>query len=373
MFLIKAVAPSGKHQFLLSQAMITHSGFSTPAPLPVNWPVFLGIQGPVEIIKLTNGKFWGTVAAQIINGTGKSLDVTNASVKLKDQNNVTVHKANSMSKMLIDQDVLGQVVDPALSGPVVNSDAPLAKFYDGFEVPRTFEKGTVKIQANVKFKNGELDCYGDLRTLPVKLAPVTVMSNLPYGVPVINGMPNAAFRWHWGNGIGGTGFNAHSYPEHRYSYDIGVVDTNNQTFKDAAKKDQNDNYYGWGQDVLAISDGEVIFTDDSFEDNSGNVSNPNSKGANLVVIHNTTLDCYHLYAHFQQGSIVVGVGDMISPGDKLGLLGNSGGSSEPHLHVGINRRDAEGFLRSLPMTFQKIKNNAGKTVTGVPVDGESYS
>jgi murein DD-endopeptidase MepM/ murein hydrolase activator NlpD len=60
-------------------------------------------------------------------------------------------------------------------------------------------------------------------------------------------------------------------------------------------------------------------------------------------------------------------------GQKLGLVGNSGGSSEPHLHLGISRRDAEGFHRSLPMTFSKIKNGAGTVVTGVPVDGEFYS
>ena len=80
-----------------------------------------------------------------------------------------------------------------------------------------------------------------------------------------------------------------------------------------------------------------------------------------------------MYAHFQQNSIMVNVGDMINPGDKLGLLGNSGGSSEPHLHVGINRQDSNGFLRSLPMTFEKIKNGAGQFVSGVPLDGEFYS
>ena len=372
-FPLKAIAPSGKHQFLLSQAIITQSGFPSPPPLPINWPVFLGIQGPVEVVKLTNGKLWGTVAAQIINGTGTRMDVTNASVKLKDQNNDTVHKAYLTNQMMIDQDVLGQAVDPALNGPVLNRDAPLPKFYDGFEVPRTFKKGTVKIQGNVKFRSGELDCYGDLRTLPVNLAPVTNVSHLPYGVPIINGVADPSFRWHWGNGIGGTTFNAHSFPEHRYSYDILIWDANNQTFNDPNKLDQNDNFYAWGQDVLAISDGEVIFANDNFEDNFGQTTNPNSKGANWLVIHNITFDFYHLYAHFQQGKISVAVGDMIVPGKKLGLLGNSGSSSEPHLHVGICRRDSEGFLRSLPMTFTKIKNGAGKTVTGVPVDGEFYS
>lgn len=45
----------------------------------------------------------------------------------------------------------------------------------------------------------------------------------------------------------------------------------------------------------------------------------------------------------------------------------------PHLHVGTCTRGTEGFLRSLPMTFSKIKNGQGSVVSGVPVDGEFYS
>ena len=156
-------------------------------------------------------------------------------------------------------------------------------------------------------------------------------------------MNDPSFRWHWGNGVGGTTFNAHSYPEHRYSYDIVIWDTSNQTFADPAKMDQNDNFYAWGQDVLAISDGDVIFANASFEDNFGTTANANSTGANLVVIHNTKRGFYHFYAHFQQNKVFVSAGDTVAAGMKLGLLGNSGGSSEPHLHLGISRRDARGL------------------------------
>lgn len=125
--------------------------------------------------------------------------------------------------------------------------------------------------------------------------------------------------------------------------------------------------------MIAISDGDVIFANASFEDNFGTTTNPNSKGANLVVVKNKALGFYHLYAHFQQNKVFVSAGDTITAGTKLGLLGNSGGSSEPHLHVGTCTRDTEGFLRSLPMTFSKIKNGQGSVVSGVPVDGEFYS
>ena len=54
-------------------------------------------------------------------------------------------------------------------------------------------------------------------------------------------------------------------------------------------------------------------------------------------------------------------------------IGNSGGSSEPHLH----RWDQPARRRWLSSVFtddfSKIKNGASKTVSGVPVDGEFYS
>ena len=373
-FLLEAVSSGGKHQFLLSQAVITQAGFPTPPTLPIKWPVFLGIQAPVEIIKLTNGKYWGTVAGQVINGTGRKLDITNVKVILTDQNNVTVHKSYFTKKMRIEQDVLGQEIKPPLDGPVSDSDAPLPKFYDGFEVPRTFTKGTLKVQANVKFRDGNLECYGDERTLTVGCVTGTVMDRLPVDVPVINGVYDPSYRWHWDNGLGGTSFNVHSSPWERYHYDVAVRNPSNKTY--TGDPGENGNYYCWGQPVFSMSSGTVTFVTNGYEDNNGNKQDKLGN-SNIVVIRNDA-GWYHVYAHFQQDTILVEPakpGDppvVVVPGQQLGVVGNSGGSSEPHLHVGIRGRDIHGFIRSLPMKFQKVKNGAGKTVSGVLATDDFY-
>jgi murein DD-endopeptidase MepM/ murein hydrolase activator NlpD len=41
---------------------------------------------------------------------------------------------------------------------------------------------------------------------------------------------------------------------------------------------------------------------------------------------------FAFYAHLQKGSVTVEPGDEVERGDKLGLLGNSGNTSAPHLH-----------------------------------------
>jgi murein DD-endopeptidase MepM/ murein hydrolase activator NlpD len=53
---------------------------------------------------------------------------------------------------------------------------------------------------------------------------------------------------------------------------------------------------------------------------------------------------YALYAHAQPGSLKVKVGDHVKRGQVLALLGNSGNSTEPHVHFQI--ADGPTFLSS---------------------------
>jgi hypothetical protein len=46
-------------------------------------------------------------------------------------------------------------------------------------------------------------------------------------------------------------------------------------------------------------------------------------------------------AHLQRGSVVVELGANVSVGDRLGLVGNSGNTTEPHLHIHAVAGDAE--------------------------------
>ena len=375
-FPIKLTSSAGHHQYLLPQIPISHDGFSTPSQLPIQWPIYMGIQAPVEVVKLTNGEKWVTVIAQIVNGTGKKLAVTHASVRLRNQNNVTVHKEYFTEKLRIDQDVHGNFLDPPIDGPMTDSDAPLPKFYGGFAVPRSFKSGHMKFQADVKFADSELACYGDARTVPVNFAPITVMNQLPYDTPIINGQAHTEFQWQWRNGIGGTTFNTHAHPEERYAYDLHVIDPSGETFKDINNLVDNDNYWVWGQPVLAMSAGTVICTYDSWDDNLGNTgkpADPNKQGTNIVVISDPSKTFFQLYAHFQKDQIVVGLLEPVQPGAVLGYAGNSGGTSEPHVHIAISRRDTNGVIRCLPMSFQGIKDGAGNTVSGTPVIDETYS
>jgi hypothetical protein len=355
MFQIQAQSSAGIFQDLLAQFPISAAGFTPVQPLPLHAPVFLGIQGPVEVIPYTDKIFRCQVTAQIVNATGKAMTIHRVHVRLEDSNGILIYKKDLPLLFTWDQDLDGMpIISPMVDQPFKNVDAPLPKFTHVFDVPRDFKAGIIRVECNVKI--GE-DCYGDARELPVKLGPKNILLSPVQGT------------WSWGNGPGASYLHGHSYPEHRYSYDIGKVVNGSQTVAGGDPLD-NKTYNCFGQPILAMLDGEVIFLSDTNPDNNGNENPSNPGPANVVVIKSG--DIYHLYAHLKQDSAMVSVGDMIAAGKEIGLVGNSGGSSAPHLHVGITRRDSNGFLRSLPMSFKNLQDTNGAAVVGTPKDQTQY-
>ena len=103
---------------------------------------------------------------------------------------------------------------------------------------------------------------------------------------------------------------------------------------------ENENYVNYGAKVMAAADGVVLDMLDELEDNvPGQLPDPNSitlknvDGNHVVIDHGNGL--YSFYAHLQRGSVEVEVGDEVQAGDQVGLLGNTGNSSAPHLHFHI--------------------------------------
>ena len=71
---------------------------------------------------------------------------------------------------------------------------------------------------------------------------------------------------------------------------------------------------------------------------------------------------FAMYAHLQPGSIRVKVGDRVSRGQVLGLVGNSGNSTEPHLHFQLMDRNSPLGSEGLPykMEFQLTGRASGE-------------
>ncbi len=76
------------------------------------------------------------------------------------------------------------------------------------------------------------------------------------------------------------------------------------------------------------------------------------------------------WAHFQPGSIKVKVGDRVKRGQVLGLVGNSGNSSEPHLHFQVQDGASPLASEGVPYAFDSFEVSGAKRSKQLPTEKE---
>jgi murein DD-endopeptidase MepM/ murein hydrolase activator NlpD len=94
---------------------------------------------------------------------------------------------------------------------------------------------------------------------------------------------------------------------------------------------QNENYYCFGREVVTPADGVVVDAVSSVPDNVPGKMNKKQAPGNYVVIDHGNNE-YSMMAHFKENSVKVSMGQRVNAGDPNGIIGNSGNSSQPHLH-----------------------------------------
>jgi hypothetical protein len=116
------------------------------------------------------------------------------------------------------------------------------------------------------------------------------------------------------------------------AFDFLIKDQEGKSFRNEGKT--NEEYYAFGKRIISPSDGEVVLVVDGVKDNIPGKLNPIYVPGNTVIIK-TDNNEFLFFAHFIKNSIAVSEGQIVKQGDLLGLCGNSGNSSEPHLHFHI--------------------------------------
>jgi murein DD-endopeptidase MepM/ murein hydrolase activator NlpD len=193
--------------------------------------------------------------------------------------------------------------------------------------------------------------------------PATQVDKRP--VAVI-GAPLTGDDWEAGNGPSNTSghrralipIEGRAYISQRFAIDWVQLYPDGKTYQgDPA---DNKNYRAYGLEIHSVADGVVTETKDGIPQNIP------SETARAVPITLETIGGNHVivdigngrfafYAHMQPGSLRVKVGDKVRRGQVLGLLGNSGNSTEPHLH--FDMCDASSMLacEGIPYAFASFE------------------
>ncbi|WP_326659694.1 M23 family metallopeptidase [Streptomyces sp. NBC_00385] len=144
---------------------------------------------------------------------------------------------------------------------------------------------------------------------------------------------------------------------------------------------RNQHFPAFGAPLLAVADGTVVHASHSRRDHLSRNSGPaliylmlieasvrDVLGPGAIVGNHLVLDLgdgtYAMYAHLRSGSLRVRVGEEVRAGQMLAECGNSGNSTEPHVHFQLMDDPDLDIAMGVPFTWRGI---------GLPANGEAFT
>lgn len=159
-----------------------------------------------------------------------------------------------------------------------------------------------------------------------------------------------------------------------YAIDFVAVDERGRsaphTWRTWVATEPPEAFLGFGAPILAPAGGTVVLAHDGEPDHVARRSQltliPYALGqarrvreglaaiaGNHVVIALAPGGPFVALVHLRRGTVGVRVGDTVAPGDPIGACGNSGNSTEPHVHVQVTDSIDWHTARGLPILFRR--------------------
>jgi murein DD-endopeptidase MepM/ murein hydrolase activator NlpD len=244
----------------------------------------------------------------------------------------------------------------AKTQPVAGSEGLLAPgeqivYYAFFNLPDgTAAPSAIHHVLTMRQQGGTDDLQVTTQPVAVKTAKVVIQS------------PLRGSNWVAANGPGNTSGHrrgiipvdgAARVPQ-RFAIDWVEIDKSGKTYSGDDKK--NGSYFAYGKKIHAVADGVVTEVKDGIPQNVPGIASRavpitfDTVGGNHIIL-DLGGGVYAFYAHLQPGSLRVKVGDKVKAGEVIALLGNSGNSTEPHLHFHLIDRSSPLGGEGLPFAY----------------------
>lgn len=191
--------------------------------------------------------------------------------------------------------------------------------------------------------------------------PSTVAFRLPLDGPI---------RVGWGGATPDVNYHVKA-PSQRWAYDLLVTDGGKSH---RGEGDALTDYYVYDRSILAPADGQVVRVFDRDPDMPiGQLGGGTDAGGNQVVIK-VAEGQFLFLCHLKPGSIRVKAGERVARGDEIGRVGNSGNTSEPHLHIHLQDTAELIVGEGIPLEFSDYRDQTGaRHDRGIPTGGFGLS
>ncbi|HTV69950.1 MAG TPA: M23 family metallopeptidase [Rhizobiaceae bacterium] len=152
----------------------------------------------------------------------------------------------------------------------------------------------------------------------------------------------------------------------RLALDVLMIN-GSTSFTGDGKKPED--YLCWDKPIIAPADGTVVSIVENLPDQQIGKTDPANPAGNHVVLDLGGGEFVFL-AHLREGSVTVEPGDTVVGGGEIGRCGNSGNTTEPHLHIHMQTTADLATGEGLPMQFQDYVANGKPVEKGEPKQGE---
>jgi hypothetical protein len=136
------------------------------------------------------------------------------------------------------------------------------------------------------------------------------------------------------------------------NYALDIVGLNNLGMRASSIDGGSDldNYVIYGEPIYSPCNGTVVIVVDEYDDQTPPKTDHEHLAGNHILIESEGVEI--LLAHLKRGSIKVNVGDTVSTNTLIGQVGNTGNTSEPHLHIHVEKGGAiKTILNGIAVPF----------------------
>jgi murein DD-endopeptidase MepM/ murein hydrolase activator NlpD len=328
------------------------------SPVPENDPLYMRVIAstwPSEAaILVGNGGKHSAYELYVTNLGKTPLKIVELTVQGKKDDEVVMTQS-ATGKQLAAMFVPGSGDGSKPNGPILQpSEAGIffifADFAQGHAEPDSLDTA-IRIE-----QHGERSGSGTIQAAELDINPAA---------PIAIQSPLRGKNWSAGNGPSNISshrriiipVNGQPHIGQRYAIDWIQLGDDGNSF--SGDKHKNGSYHAWDQTVRAVMEGKIVEVKDGIAENVPNsgklaIAMTSDTIAGNHVIEDLGDGRYAAYAHLRPGTLKVKVGDTVHAGDVIGHLGNSGNSSEPHLHFQVC--DAPSFFESegIPFAIDKF-------------------
>jgi Peptidase family M23 len=135
---------------------------------------------------------------------------------------------------------------------------------------------------------------------------------------------------------------------------------------------KNEQFYCFGQPVLAVADGSVVRAVNGVGDNAPGKPSQDAPQGNMILISHGNNE-YSILTNLKQNSVKLKHGDTVKQGDPVGECGNSGASVAPKVHLQLQNSARFPKVESLPAQFVDYIADGKPVAVGEVVKGQIVS